>query len=54
MSGIASVFFVIAALLIWGGLVASAVFLILRPEVAAYPAGGDDGDGTLYRIAETS
>jgi len=40
VSGIAILFFVIAAVLVWGGLVASIVFLMRRPEVATYPPGG--------------
>jgi len=42
MTGIAIVFCAIAAVLIWGGLVASVVFLTVRPEVPVYPAGGED------------
>lgn len=44
MSGIAILFFVIAAVLVWGGLAASIVFLLRRPEVASYPPGGLEGD----------
>lgn len=44
MTGIAITFFVISAVLVWGGLAASVAFLVARPEVAAYPTepGGDD------------
>ncbi|NHI15619.1 methionine/alanine import family NSS transporter small subunit [Microbacterium excoecariae] len=46
MSAIAIVFFVIAAVLVWGGLVAAVLALAARPEVASYPEGGEqDGPG---------
>lgn len=45
MTPIAITFLVIALLVIWGGLIASAIFLSRRTEVAVYPAGGDDAPG---------
>ncbi|WP_105566367.1 methionine/alanine import family NSS transporter small subunit [Microbacterium halophytorum] len=42
MSAIAITFLIIAAVVVWGGLVASIVFLARRPEVEAYPTGGED------------
>ncbi|ALJ20665.1 MetS family NSS transporter small subunit [Microbacterium sp. No. 7] len=42
MTGIAVLFLVISVGVIWGGLVASTVFLMRGPEVAEYPAGADD------------
>lgn len=42
MTPIAIVFLIISILLVWGGLVASAVFLRRRPERGEYPAGGID------------
>ena len=44
MTGIAIGFLLLALVLVWGGLIASILFLRSRPELAAYPAGGDDGD----------
>ncbi|WP_221583652.1 MetS family NSS transporter small subunit [Microbacterium sp. G2-8] len=44
MSGLALLFFVIAAVLVWGGLIGSIIALAVKPEVSAYPAGGEDGD----------
>ena len=44
MSAIAIVFLAIAIVLVWGGLLVSAVFLSRRPEVEAYPDGGEDRD----------
>ncbi len=41
MTQIAIVFLIIALLIIWGGLVTSIVMLSRKPEVAAYPDGGD-------------
>lgn len=45
MTPIAIVFLAIALVVIWGGLIASAVFLSKRTEVVQYPAGGDDHPG---------
>lgn len=45
MTPIAISFLVLALIIIWGGLIASTVFLMRRPEVAEYPAGGEDGCG---------
>ncbi|WP_156888137.1 MetS family NSS transporter small subunit [Microbacterium indicum] len=41
MSAIAILFLVIAAVVVWGGLLASIGFLAARPEVAEYPEGGE-------------
>ncbi|WP_125099784.1 methionine/alanine import family NSS transporter small subunit [Leucobacter chromiireducens] len=43
MTPIAIAFLILALVIIWGGLIASTVFLMRRPEVAEYPAGGEDG-----------
>lgn len=45
MTPIAITFLILALTIIWGGLIASTVFLLRRPEVAQYPAGGDDEAG---------
>ena len=42
MSGIAIGFLLLALVLVWGGLIASILFLRSRTELDAYPAGGDD------------
>ena len=42
MSAIAILFLVIAAVVVWGGLLASIGFLIAGPEVSTYPPGGED------------
>jgi len=42
MTGIAILFLCLAILLLWGGLVASAIYLSMRPQVASYPPGGVD------------
>ncbi len=42
MTTIAIIFLIISIVLVWGGLVASALFLRRRPERAAYPVGGID------------
>jgi len=42
MTPIAIAFLILAIVVVWGGLVASTVFLRRRPEVADYPAGDLD------------
>lgn len=44
MSAIAVICFIGSALIIWGGLVASIIFLSMKPSVEAYPDGGIDAD----------
>jgi hypothetical protein len=34
------VFMIVSMLVIWGTLISSIVFLVLKPEVATWPAGG--------------
>lgn len=45
MTPIAITCLVLSIVIIWGGLVASSVFLAKRSEVAEYPAGGEDEPG---------
>ncbi len=45
MSTIAIVMLSVSGTLIWGGLIASALALRARPEVASYPPGGEDEPG---------
>ncbi len=42
MTPIAIVFLILAVLVVWGGFVASLVFLRRRPERGDYPEGGVD------------
>ena len=42
MSTIAIVFLIFSMIILWGGLIVSGIFLNRRPEVDAYPAGGDE------------
>ncbi|PRI10786.1 methionine/alanine import family NSS transporter small subunit [Leucobacter massiliensis] len=44
MTPIAIVFLCLSIVIVWGGLVASAVFLARRPEVDEYPPGGEEAD----------
>ena len=44
MSGIAITFFIVAAVLVWGGLIASIVFLARQPQLDTYPATGELGE----------
>lgn len=45
MTPIATTFMILSFVLLWGGLIASSVFLVRKPEVAEYPPGGDDPAG---------
>lgn len=45
MTPTAILFLVLSAVIVWGGLVASTLFLARRAEVAEYPPGGDDPEG---------
>ncbi|WP_194408730.1 methionine/alanine import family NSS transporter small subunit [Microbacterium cremeum] len=42
MTPIAIVFLLLAVVLVWGGLLASALYLRRHPEPASYPPGGVD------------
>lgn len=44
MTGIAIAFLLLALVLVWGGLIASILFLRSRSELTDYPAGGEDDD----------
>lgn len=39
MTGIAIAFLLLSLIVIWGGLVASSIFLMKRPQVLEYPPG---------------
>lgn len=54
MTPIAIVFLLLSIVVIWGGLVASMLFLARRPSRADYPAGGaDDADPDAPVIRDT-
>ena len=40
MTATAVLFLVLALSVIWGGLLASIIFLMMRPQVSHYPPGG--------------
>ncbi len=42
MTPIAITFLILAIVVVWGGLVVSALFLRRRPDVAEYPPGATD------------
>lgn len=42
MTGVAIVFLILAIVVVWGGLIASSLYLRSRPEVTDYPPGGVD------------
>ena len=42
MTGPAILFLVLAALLVWGGFVASVIFLSRQPDSTVFPPGGED------------
>lgn len=41
MTPVAIVILVVALVVVWGGLIASTVFLLRRPEVAEYPSDSE-------------
>lgn len=45
MTTTAIIMLVVSGTIIWGGLIASALALRARPEVASYPPGGADEPG---------
>lgn len=42
MTALAITFLVLAIVIVWGGLIASTLYLRNRPELAQYPPGGVD------------
>lgn len=44
MDPIAVAMLIVAALVVWGGLIASIVWLARRPETDSYPPGGADDE----------
>ena len=42
MTPIAITFLILAILIVWGGLIASTLYLRRRPELTTYPAGDTD------------
>ncbi len=44
MSAISILFLIISAVVVWGGLIASIVYLVAKPEVRTYSEGGAGGD----------
>lgn len=42
MTPIAITFLILALTVIWGGLIASIIFLAIRPQVKEYPPGAPD------------
>lgn len=42
MSPIAFIFLIISSIIIWGGLIASVLYLNMKPEVEHFPEGGTD------------
>lgn len=42
MTPISIVFLILAIVIVWGGLVASVLYLRARPERSDFPPGGDD------------
>lgn len=44
MTGSAVALLLLAIVLVWGGLIASVVFLVCRPEPTTWPPGGDDDE----------
>lgn len=51
MTPLAVTFLLLAVLLLWGGLVASIVYLRTYPERASYPPGPEDGAGEAKDVS---
>lgn len=52
MTGVGILFLILAIVIVWGGLVASTLYLRARPERLDYPAGGTDDDRPEHAIPE--
>lgn len=50
MTAAAITLFVLSAVLVWGGLIASTIHVIRHPEVSAYPSGGTDDDRPEHAV----
>jgi hypothetical protein len=44
MTPVAILFLCLSIVIVWGGLVASTIFLARRAEISEYPSGGEDPD----------
>jgi hypothetical protein len=44
MTPLAITFLIVSLVLVWGGLIASAIALSIRPELRVYPPGGGEDD----------
>ena len=52
MTGVAILFLILAIVIVWGGLVASTLYLRRRPSRDEYPPGGTDDERVGYPIIE--
>ncbi|KAA9157540.1 methionine/alanine import family NSS transporter small subunit [Microbacterium lushaniae] len=52
MSAVAIVFLTLAIVILWGGLIASILYLRARPDRADYPPGGEDDERPAHAIIE--
>ncbi|QEW02882.1 methionine/alanine import family NSS transporter small subunit [Microbacterium lushaniae] len=52
MSAVAIVFLTLAIVILWGGLIASILYLRARPDRADYPQGGEDDERPANAIIE--
>lgn len=50
MTPTAITFLVLSALLVWGGLIASTIHLVRKPEASSYPAGGNDDERPEHSV----
>lgn len=50
MTATAITLFALSAVLVWGGLIASTIHLMRRPEALSYPVGGDDDDRPEHAV----
>jgi hypothetical protein len=50
MTPTAIALFVFAAVLVWGGLIASTIHLMKHPDATDYPAGGEDDERPEHAV----
>lgn len=50
MTATAVTFLILSAVLVWGGLIASTIHLVRRPEALSYPAGGHEDERPEHSV----
>ncbi|WP_291380134.1 methionine/alanine import family NSS transporter small subunit [Demequina sp.] len=50
MTPTAITLFILAAVLVWGGLIVSTIHLMRHPDATSFPAGGDDDERPEHSV----